>query len=273
MEGQIDKQTDKHIKEICLSWYTINYYWYTVSKMPLIRLCITIKVRVQFEEAEYLTVLQSSKTVTAWAEAFLKVSWSKQLSAVSVWWGLWPPRHDRPRWPCLLNLWRCWAAKGNDEIQHLILLQTYNILFCSRQTFYLLLKDFSFDSQSVMVLLVWGVNRVMRAGLHFAMILVVLQVFFRIRKVPATVLLIADPAQRVPSLVALLRALKMDMKVVLDCFSSLFMVVRVRLALWDCVSAMETFLENLQNEQVKFWAICQPLSFIFFTVFSFLFLV
>ena len=111
-----------------------------------------------------------------------------------------------------------------------------------------------------------------RAELHFAIMLVLLQVSFRIRKVPATVLLIGAPAQRLPSLVALLRALKMGKNEVLDRFSSLFMIIRVRLALWDCVSAMEAFLENLQNAQGNVSAIfCLVILFLFLFEFLFLF--
>ena len=102
--------------------------------------------------------------------------------------------------------------------------------------------------------------------------LALLQVSFRIRKVPATVLLIGAPAQRLPLLVALLRASKMGKNEVLDRFSSLLMIIRVRLALWDCVSAMEAFLENLQNGQVKLSAICRPLTIPSFLYFFFWFL-
>ena len=41
-------------------------------------------IKRTYEEAEELTFVQPSKTVAAWAETFLNVSWSKQLSAVSV---------------------------------------------------------------------------------------------------------------------------------------------------------------------------------------------
>jgi len=78
----------------------------------------------------FITVLQPSKTVAAWAETFRNVSWSKQLSAVSA------------------SMVGVMASKAG---QTPLTMPPESLKMLS---LYLLLKDFSFDSQSVMVLLV-----------------------------------------------------------------------------------------------------------------------